>query len=429
MTPVPPPVDPSSREEEARAEIAATRVGAGTARALVGLPLATLALALALEGRALVRGDSRLAAPLPAVAEAGTASTPVRGIAALLDSAPWRCNRRLLAAAREIEARFDEGSALARAIRPWGQLALTATLGYGNEEAYVGRDGHLVYRADFDHLTARGGLAARGSGDPLAATIAFARELEERGIALLLLPVPAKPSIHPERFVAAAPGPPLPSPRDRAFAEALAETNAPLHLFDPAPILAARARESSAYLEHDTHWRPAAMDDVALELALRLRALGDLPEGDSTRYLESADVVEGTGDIAKLLGLPDRFPFQGKERLELRRTQTAEGAAWRATRGAPVLLLGDSFSAIYSNPELGFGASAGLAERLALHLGLPVDRIVRNAGGASATRAALAEELARDPGRLDGVRAVVWQFAARELTSGNWRAAAPPVAE
>jgi len=429
MAPVPPPVDPSSREEEARAEIAATRVAAGTARALVGLPLATLALALALEGRALVRGDSRLAAPLAAVAEADTAPTPVRGIAALLESAPWRFNRRLLAAAREIEARFDEGSALARAIRPWGQLALTATLGYGNEEAYVGRDGHLVYRADFDHLTARGALAARGGGDPIEATLAFARELEARGIALLLLPVPAKPSIHPERFVAGAPRPPLPSPRDRAFAAALARPDPPLHLFDPAPLLTARARESAAYLERDTHWRPEAMDDVALELALRLRALGDLPEGDPKRFLESVDVVEGAGDIAQLLGLPEPFPFHGAERVAPRRVRTAEGAPWRATRGAPVLLLGDSFAAIYSNPDLGFGASAGLAERLALHLGLPVDRIVRNAGGASATRAALAEELARDAGRLDGVRAVVWQFAARELTSGDWRAAAPPIAE
>jgi hypothetical protein len=84
-------------------------------------------------------------------------------------------------------------------------------------------------------------------------------------------------------------------------------------------------------------------------------------------------------------------------------------------------LLGDSFSAIYSRPELGFGGGAGLAERLADHLGLPVDRILRNSGGASETRAALAAELARDPARLAGVRAVVWELAAREVSRGDWR--------
>ena len=82
---------------------------------------------------------------------------------------------------------------------------------------------------------------------------------------------------------------------------------------------------------------------------------------------------------------------------------------------------GDSFAAIYSASELGWGAGAGLPERLAARLGLPVDRIVQNAGGASATRERLARELAADPARLDGVRVVVWIFAAREWSRGAWR--------
>ncbi|MCB1009634.1 MAG: hypothetical protein KDB94_12180 [Acidobacteria bacterium] len=405
MTPVPPPVDPSSREEEARAEMAATRGGAATVRWLVAFPVALLVLALALEGMAIARGESRVVGPLRAVSVGANAATGLRA-----------ANARLLAAAREIENRFDEGSALARTIRPWGQLALTAALGYGNEESYVGRDGHLVFRDDFDHLTARGPLAALGSGDPVATTLDFARELRARGIALLLLPVPVKPSLEPERFSAAAQRGPLPSPRDRAFADALTSHVDELHLFDPTALFAAPAGETPPYLERDTHWRPATMDAVARELAMRLRALADLPEGDPARWSESDEVVDGLGDSAKLLGLPETFPFYVRERANLRPVRAAGGGPWRPERNAPVLLLGDSFTAIYSTPELGFGASAGLAERLAFHLGLPVDRIVENAGGASATRAALA----KDPSRLDGVRAVVWELAARELTVGDW---------
>jgi alginate O-acetyltransferase complex protein AlgJ len=56
-----------------------------------------------------------------------------------------------------------------------------------------------------------------------------------------------------------------------------------------------------------------------------------------------------------------------------------------------------------------------------LHLGRPVDAIVRNGDGAWATRRRLADELARGRDRLAGKKVVVWEFAARELAVGNWK--------
>jgi alginate O-acetyltransferase complex protein AlgJ len=82
-----------------------------------------------------------------------------------------------------------------------------------------------------------------------------------------------------------------------------------------------------------------------------------------------------------------------------------------------VLLLGDSFANIYSGEDLDWGQNAGLAEHISLASGRGVDRLVLNAGGASATRAALA----RDSGRLEGKTAVVYEFAARDLSSGDWK--------
>lgn len=413
------PFDPSSREREAREEMAATRVGRGTARALVGLPLALFACALMLEAVALARGESRLPAPLP---------PPPPTLAA--DRLFGAGNARLLAAAREIEHRLDEGSAIARAIRPWGQLALTAWLGFGNEEAYVGRGGLLVFRDDFDHSTRRAVAAGAGSERAARETAAFARALEERGIALLVVLAPAKPAVHPDRFGRASAAAPVEGPRDEPFARALAAAGVPL--LEPSRLLrrSARARgEDLAYLERDTHWRPAAMDAVAREIALRLRALADLPVGERGRFHERSVTVEGIGDSLALLGLPTPLSRFGAERVEVARVEQADGSPWRPERAAPVLLLGDSFAAIYSQPELGFGAGGGLAERLSFHLGLPVDRILRNAGGATATREALAQELARDPTRLAGVRAIVWQLAARELTTGDWQATPLPAAE
>jgi alginate O-acetyltransferase complex protein AlgJ len=201
-----------------------------------------------------------------------------------------------------------------------------------------------------------------------------------------------------------------------------AVANAGVEIVDPSSFLHRRADTGTAtYLLADTHWRPEAVDDVARHVAVALRASDSLPVGDPARFREEAQAIEGLGDTAVLLDLPRRVARSLYQRVETRRVTTADGAPWRPTRGAPVLLLGDSFSAVFSQPDLGWGSGAGLAERLSFHLGLPVDRIVRNAGGASATRRALVDELRSDPGRLEGVRVVVWEVAARELSQGSWQ--------
>jgi hypothetical protein len=84
-------------------------------------------------------------------------------------------------------------------------------------------------------------------------------------------------------------------------------------------------------------------------------------------------------------------------------------------------VLGDSFTNVFSQPDLGWGAGAGLAEQLAYHLEAPVDRIAINAGGAHASREELARSLARGEGRLTGTQVVILQFAVRELSFGDWR--------
>ena len=80
-------------------------------------------------------------------------------------------------------------------------------------------------------------------------------------------------------------------------------------------------------------------------------------------------------------------------------------------------MLGDSFSNIYALESMGWGTSAGFVEQLSHALRRPIDRLVQNDEGAFATRAMLR----RDPGRLEGKRVVVYQFAARELAFGDWK--------
>ncbi len=65
--------------------------------------------------------------------------------------------------------------------------------------------------------------------------------------------------------------------------------------------------------------------------------------------------------------------------------------------------------------------SAGFAEHLSYHLSTPVDLIAQNDSGAYVTREALSQELARGRDRLDGKKLVIWEFAERELSLGNWK--------
>ena len=62
-----------------------------------------------------------------------------------------------------------------------------------------------------------------------------------------------------------------------------------------------------------------------------------------------------------------------------------DGQPLRPNRSSPVLLLGDSFTNIYSAPQMGWGPH-GLPEHLAYHLGKRVELIARNDAGAYATR-------------------------------------------
>ena len=100
---------------------------------------------------------------------------------------------------------------------------------------------------------------------------------------------------------------------------------------------------------------------------------------------------------------------------------------WRSDMTAEILLLGDSFSNVYSLNEMGWGEAGGFTEQLSYELKRPVDAIVRNDSGAYATREMLSQELASGNDRLAGKKVVIWEFAVRELAVGDWRVKSTPM--
>lgn len=431
-----------AREEQALREAGRTAVSRPVAAALAALVLATAFGVLAAEQVGVALSPEADLWP-------GWGSLRGRLAEALREDGLLAANRVLLAEVASFEERLEEGSLLVEHVVPWVQWAETAWLGTGNRRAYVGpvRDGErwLFYRPDVAYATGPPFLApdvlearraAVGSWEPVVrpdprpAILGFARQLAERGIGLVVVPTPVKPSIHPERLAGEGGGWPVPL-QNPSFEDLVRELEAAgVEVFDPAPLLARAARETGAlqYLAADTHWTPDALERVAEALAERLaRRLTEVePAAEPVTYLRQPVAVRGTGDLARMLRLPDAadlFPPQG---VTLRMVTAPNGGLWRPEAGAPVLLLGDSFTNVFSQAELGWGRGAGLAEQLSYHLGAPLDRIAVNAGGSHTTREALARALAADPGRLDGVRLVVYQFAVRELSQGDWRPVALP---
>lgn len=331
------------------------------------------------------------------------------------------------------EKGLDEAAFLTRRLRPPIQ-ALLASLGVGNEKAYVGRNGWLFYVPDVESLVGPGFLdekqlrtrtrtgtqfATAIQPDPRPAILALHNQLAERGIELVVVPTPVKPTIHPDMFTRRQIERDAPV-RNASFDTFVSELRtAGVRIFDPAPLLHQRARSMPQYLASDTHWRPEAMQAVAAALAQEVeRAVAaDTRVEWQTRPASHTQL----GDIATMLAMPSWQRTFAPETVDTISVVSPTGTPWRPDPSANVLLLGDSFTMIYSLAGMGWGDGAGLAEHLALALESKVDRLARNDAGAHASRHLLVDALKRDPHYLDTTRVVVWQFAERELAVGDWQ--------
>ena len=345
-------------------------------------------------------------------------------------------NRATLSSMQEYERLLEDESLFVQAVLPQTQWALTKALRLGNESAYVGVKGWLFYRPEIEYVTGPPFLSPRqlkgrsltaGSTtpvqpDPRPAIMQFHKELAERGIRLVLMPTPVKPTIHPERFAATgrAFDEPLHNQSYEAFKNELARAG--VLVYDPTDVLIERKRaRKPVYLATDTHWTPMAMELVAENFAEWIADQQLLSASMPVPYTRKPLKVANVGDIAAMLRLPKKNPLFKRQRVQIRQVIDEAAGLWRPASSADVLVLGDSFSNIYSSVEMGWGESAGFVEQLSFHLKRPLDQITQNDGGAFATRQSLSRMLAQGRDRLAGKQLVIWQFASRELAVGDWK--------
>ena len=341
---------------------------------------------------------------------------------------------------RHFEDDVEQASYAKDFVQPHLQALLTRFGRVGNKRAVVGLGGWLYYAPGVAHLGGPGFLgedairarerAALDRGepaihaDPRPAIVDFRAALSKRGIRLILFPVPDKAMLQPlELHGRPSSGPPgLPVPRNPDWARFVSEMReAGVFVFDPAPTVL-RPGEGPHFLVQDTHWTPEWMEDVAGQLATFVRVVAALSPPEAPAPFSAIDATaEALGDVAAMLKLPDNQTIFAPQRVTIHEVHDKTGAPWKADESGEVLLLGDSFTNVFSMEPMGWGTSAGFGAQLARALGLGVDVIAQNDSGAFATREALARALEAGEDRLAGKKAVIWEFASRELSVGDWK--------
>jgi hypothetical protein len=336
-------------------------------------------------------------------------------------------NNAALAAIKSFETSLEDSSALADVIRSPALDALLRLGGAGSEEAYIGWDGWVFYRPDVDSFVMRqekSNSAAQGIVD-------FAAQLAARGVRLVVVPIPGKATIHPEKLSAGKTvfENPVASPIVADLADKVAEawkqrkakdgTLTPIAI-DATSRIWERKLETGEdqFLKTDSHWTPGAMTAIAKSVAKEVLATG-IPAVPEELVAEGKE-ISSVGDTALMLELPASSPLRKAQSMTIEQIKTRDGNPWRANRVSPVLVLGDSYSNIYSADGLGWGGGAGFAEQLSLQLNHRVDKLARNDAGAKSAREMLAAEALQNPGWLEGKKVVVWLMAAREFARGDW---------
>lgn len=301
-----------------------------------------------------------------------------------------------------------------------------------------GKDGWLFLGRELHHLSVGrfwGDEATKVSrasrpewADPLAPILDFKEQLDRAGIELLVVPVPAKAAVYPDRLSdAIEPDGDGRQPRvdlqDKAFYELLAGKG--VKVLDLLPhFVSARAddaQEGAVYCKQDSHWSGRACELTAKLIAGQIADRPWMEDAKTQHFATRRRSVRITGDLWR--GLKDTSV--PREILKLRFVGTGTGSAFRPVppdRGSPILLLGDSHCLVFHVGGDMHAEGAGLADQLAAELGLAVDQLGVRGSGATQARIGLLRRARRDTTYLSGKKLIIWCFGAREFTeSTGWR--------
>lgn len=381
---------------------------------------------------------------------------------------------------RAFEHKVEDENALVLAVRPKYQLAVWNIFNDPGEKVVLGKnpsnlssssntlssDPWLYYRQDVEFLVQPSPLDVRSAklDNPIQAILKFRDQLKAKGVELLVVVTPGKPSIYPERLTGSAVGENTTGDlaksvptfgHGKKILDSLAALGLnTVNLYDP--LWAAKADDAklgALYLNDDTHWTPRGAELAAREISAKVRKMleaGVVDIGPETMdYVALDSVADRMGDIGEMSGLNKFNTFKVQQvtghvvyeqKVEERAasdsanavaadsavadTAVQDAVAYDTTRTpfkddfrkSKILILGDSFSRIYQTDA---PVNAGWIAHFAREMKRPVSSIVSDGGASTLVR----EKLARKAGVLKGKKLLIWEFVERDLRFGaeGWK--------
>lgn len=291
-----------------------------------------------------------------------------------------------------------------------------------------GVDGWLFFKEELEHIAAGpfwGENAIKVSratkpefADPIPAIVDFNNQLKALDIELLLVPIPPKAMIYPERLSADF-GSEDSEEIYKNYKEffALLKTSG-VEVIDVAPQLLKAKKEKQPYCVTDTHYSGEGLLVVAEQILQPIISKSWYSLLPQKEYGVAEKKVTIQGDLASMAD-----PQKGPEEISLLFVTDKEtNSSVKMDGSSPVLLLGDSHTLVFSAGGDLHAKGAGLADHLTAGLGFPIDLLGVRGSGATPARIKLYQKAKRDKQYLAGKKVVVWCLTAREFTgSGGWR--------
>lgn len=319
---------------------------------------------------------------------------------------------------RAYEDRMEKENSFVKMMRPFYQTFAWKVLKDPGEKAVYADSNFLYYRQDVDFLVKPAPWTLDSLDNPIEAVLDFKAELEKRGVELLVVVVPGKPSIYPEFL-----NPTMFSLYEKKFSlgRRFVDTLQTLgvQMVNLYPVLK-KAKEKDRegdflYLYTDTHWTPRGARIAAEAVAKKVKKMPVAKTFPKLSLTDSLVTAVRTGDIATMADLENAYPNQTVEAHQVKNAKT--GAPLRSDfRNSKILILGDSYSRIY---ETDAPMSAGWISQFANEMQTPVASIISDGGASTLVR----EKLARRSGVLKNKKILIWEFVERDLRfgAGGWK--------
>lgn len=328
-----------------------------------------------------------------------------------------------------VSACSDRNAELEKDLR--STSAVMADQRVGNSEKLVeGREGWVLVEGELRYLAAGSFIGDNAPAtnpkappeyaDPIPAIVDFHRQLAQRGIELVFVPVPVRPAIYPEailgseRFADRKVIPNLDS-RLSELVSGLREQG--VQVIDLTPRFLKQRQDPKhgpLYLRSETHWTPYGVSIAARALAAEIK---DEPWYDGVEKLDLRQrwgTKTWTGGLYRALEKATGIahdPDPVETRRIILKTDSGPRRLEMRYPDSPVVVIGDSNTVWWKRFQ------SSLPHQLAFELGFPVDVLSTKGGGANETRLNLVRHARSEPAYLESKRVVIWCFSARAFTN------------